>query len=70
MERMHLTAAMPLLAINTCDRKQARQKSETNEKRVNIKKHMIWNFIHFLNDTGAPESGDKLSWGGHGKVPL
>lgn len=31
---------------------------------------MIWKFIHFLNDTGTPESCDKLSGGGHGKVPL
>lgn len=27
-------------------------------------------FIHFLNDAGAPESGDELSRGGHGEVPL
>lgn len=43
MERMHLTAAMPLLAISTCNRKQARQKSgEKCNYIFTLKKNTIW----------------------------
>lgn len=75
---MHLTAAIPLLAISTCKRnrhhlcshKKAREWKRLQGHFKDTEKTSRDFQSYFFNDPVATKAGDKLSRGGHGEVPL